>query len=98
MLATEEEIMIQKAQSNPNAVAAIAKIFYEETGYSCMADEMRAFFDGYDVGREDAEDGDECKIVGKLPAQRAGYAFGFVHEVPPANAYLKWTSFGRPHA
>ena len=72
--------------------------FEEETGYRSAAEEMRAFQDAYEIGREDAQDNEPAQICGKLPAQRSGYVFGYVGQVPSDAAYLKWINFGRPDA
>jgi len=67
----------------------------ETTGYESLSEDEQAFQVGYEVGREDALENTPCTIVGRLPAQRAGYAFGYVGEINVHSAYKKWNRFGR---
>ena len=95
MLGIEATIVLETQGYNA-ANESKRRMFFEATGYTSMEEERDAFRVGYEVGREDAKDNDPCKICGKLPAQRAGYAFGYVGEIEPNTAYGKWNNAGRP--
>jgi hypothetical protein len=75
--------------------APIVDEVYEWTGYETLFEDEYAFLLGYEIGRDDAQDNDPCKICGALPAQRAGYIFGYVGEYDAKRAYSKWIRMGR---